>query len=261
MSGSFDDQGNLEIGDGRLVCCFGKKGSGKSILALMLFLSYPGDKLVIDVARDDGPMGPDVVTLQGSVDTLPASWPEDQRKFDQDGRPLPMTVRFLPDGGSATFLEDCDHVLGLAYAHSEREKAAGRIGVCALVHEIGRVAPANMRMPSLSRIFDHSRHAKFSLIMCGPRSKTIDPRVIQQADVVYVFELQSAADRLRISENIGWDRRAFDEDVEELKAHEYLRYDAREPKPDGDEQDMRLTSWPALPEDVVKETRRRAGLV
>lgn len=263
VSGSFDDAGQLDIGDGRLILCVGKKRSGKSIMGLLLFQSYPGDKVVIDVAKDDGPMGPDVVELRGTVDTLPTTWPEDQRKQDQDGRPLPMTLRYAPDAGSPTFAEDMDHVIGLAVAQGDRERAAGRIGTCILVHEIGRVAPANRTQPHMSRVLNHNRHSRVSAIMCGPRPKTIDPLVVQQADVIYIFALESKADRQRLAENMDWPEPDLAADLAALRAHEYLRLDTNEEKPDPDstEPDLRLTSWPALPGDVVGEVRRRAGLV
>lgn len=262
MSGSFDDDGTLDIGDGRLILCVGKKRSGKSVMGLMLFDSYPGDKVVIDVAKDDGPMGEGIVQLHGSVDSLPASWPEDQRRYDEDGRPLPMTLRYAPDAGSSTFLEDMDHVIGLAVAQGERERAAGRIGTCILIHEVGRVAPANRTQPAMSRVLNHNRHSRVTAIMCGPRPKTIDPLVVQQADVIYIFALESKADRQRLAENMDWPLDDLTADLLALRRHEYLRLDTNEdpPEPGSTEEDQRLTSWPALPADVVTEVRRRAGL-
>jgi hypothetical protein len=76
----------------------------------------------------------------------------------------------------------------------------------------------------------------------------MDPLVLGQSDVMYVFELQTKPDRERIAGTIGWDLRAFDAAVLELGPHEYLRYDANEPKPDSeDDEDLRLIHFPALP--------------
>jgi len=51
MSGSFNSSGQLEIGDGRIITCFGKKRSGKSVMGKLLLASYPGDKMVIAANR------------------------------------------------------------------------------------------------------------------------------------------------------------------------------------------------------------------
>src|SRR5882762_8217282 len=108
MPGTFDQRGALIIADGRIISCFGKKKSGKSIMGTLLFRGYPGDRVVIDVAGDDGPMGPDVIELKGNVTDLPRKWPEAQRKDKER-----MTLRYVPDPGSPTKLEDVDAIIGL----------------------------------------------------------------------------------------------------------------------------------------------------
>lgn len=256
MSGSFDGRGQLVIGDGRIISCIGKKRSGKSVLALMLFRAYPRDRIVIDVARDDGPMGPGIIELTGRVDDLPRSWPEHRR---EDGKP--MTLRYVPDPGSATEQEDMDAVVGLAMHHGN---------CCVLIHEIGRLARSNRTPPHMRRLLNHNRHSKVTAIFCGPRPITIDPLVIAQSDLVFTFDVPNRNDRDRIAENIGWDKDAFSEGVSSLKRHEYLRYDANEEKPDDEDPeaaDVRLVHFPALPEESVKATlewahdiRPRSGL-
>jgi hypothetical protein len=251
---TFDRRGELDPSRHVIIVCCGKKKSGKSVMGLLIFRSYPYDKVVIDVAGDDGPWGPDVVELHGTAEDLPRRWPEHLRKTDSAGHPLPMILRYVPDPGSPTFLEDMDTVVGLVLAHGKRT------GHCmALVHEMGRLCPANRTPPHTSRLLEHNRHNNASAIFCGPRSQDIDPLLLMQADLIYTFELQGKADRQRIAENIGWDPPEFSAAVHDLGVHEHLRFDANEPKPASEnDPDMRLVHCPALPADVVAETLRWA---
>ena len=251
MSGSFDSRGQLVISDGRVVFATGKKRSGKSVLARLLFDSYGGDRVVLDVAGNDGPSGPGVIDLHGTVDTLPVEWPEELRP--DDGRS--MTLRYVPNFESPTRIEDMDHVVGLALKQGKALHDRGRVGAALLIHEVGVVAPAGQTRPHMRRALMHNRHNYLTLIMCGPRPQTIDPLVLQQSDLVYVFELMNPADRRRIAETIGWDPRDFDMAVQDLAVHEYLRFDANEDKPEEGQPDMRLVHFPALPSDVLREQK------
>ena len=129
-----------------------------------------------------------------------------------------------------------------------------------VIHEIGRAWPAGRTPAAAKRVVNHSRHHALTVIACGPRSLTVEPLVIGQADLVYTFELQQPADRRRIAENIGWDPGDFDAAVHDLGLHEYLRFDAREPKPEqeGDE-DHRLVHFAALPPDVAEQAIKWAA--
>lgn len=232
---SFNAKGELDT-TGLIVSCWGKKKSGKSKMGLLFFQSYPYDRIVIDINGDDGPHK-DVIELHGHAGDLPQSWPEDLRKDDQ-----PMTLRYNPDTGSPTFLEDVDAVLAMAWR-------TGR--VCVLIHEVGLVAPAGKTPPHMKRILQSNRHRNLTLILCGPRTVTTDPYVLLQSDLVYVFEMPNAKDRERVCENIGWDRADFDAAVHELGPHEYLQFDANESKPEEGAPDLRLISMPALDRDIV----------
>ena len=251
MSGSFDSRGRMEVRDGLIILTVGKKRSGKSVLARLLADSYPGDLMVLDVAGDDGPKGPDVITLHGTVDTLPTRWPEERRP--EDGRR--MVLRYVPDAGSPTWAEDMDHVVGMALQQGRRLRSRGRVGAALLIHEVGVVAPAGQTRPHMRRALMHNRHNGLTLIMCGPRPQTIDPLVLQQSDLVYVFELLNPSDRKRLAETIGWAPADFDEAVRDLGPHEYLRFDANEQKPEEGQRDMRLVHFPALPADVLREQK------
>lgn len=254
MAGSFRPDGSLDTSTGLVIVCVGKKKSGKSVMGTLLARSYPGDVVALDVAGDDGPMPPakdtwmsgdlkpDLVhELTGTVDELPARWPEHLREAPHQR----MILRYVPDPGSPTFAEDMDAVVALAYSH-------GRC--CLLVHEMGVLAPAGRVQPHTKRVLMHNRHRQLTIIGCMPRPKGIDPLVLGQADLVYTFEVPQAMDCERIAEVIGWPAKDFADGVHELGPHEYLRFDANEAKPANDEQDTRLMWFPALPEDVVVNT-------
>ena len=251
---TFDARGELDPARGVIVSCFGKKHSGKSIMALLIARSYPYDIAVLDIAADDGPMPHkpgegthDVVEIHGTVEDLPRQWPEHLRREDR-----PMIVRYVPDAGSSTFLEDMDAVVGMAFAHSGNPRPA-----MLLVHEVGVLAPANRTPAHTRRVLMHNRHRKLTVAFCGPRPMDIDPLVVAQADLVYTFELNNPDDRQRIAKNIGWSARDFDTAVEGLGRHEYLRYDHNEEKPaNPDDEDLRLIHFDALPEDVVADVER-----
>ncbi len=256
---TFTDDGGIDPTRGVIITCVGKKRSGKSIMGLLFFRAYPGDKVVIDVAGDDGPVGEDVVTIEGQgfwkgapggrreydPGDLPMSWPDHLRDGEK-----PMIVRYVPDPRSETYLMDMDHIVGLAMAHQD----------CAiLVHEIQALAPAGQTPPNMRRLLMHNRHQRITAIFCGPRSQTIDILVLQQSDLIYTFELQGVEDRKRIAENIGWNVREFDAAVLDLGRHEHLVFDANVDKPQYEEEDTRLVHMGAVPPDEVEKIKRWAA--
>lgn len=252
--GTFGPDGSIDPTRGVIIFCAGKKGSGKSILGMLFFKNYPMDRVVIDVAGDDGPIGPDVITIEGNAETwggVPPVWPEWRREYDSNGRKKPMTLRYAPDGGSATFLDDVDLVVGMTLAHKTP---------CALlIHEIGVVAPSGRTRPHMRRALMHNRHnSATTLILCGPRTMAVDTLVLQQSDLVFIFETKNLADRKRVAESIGWDVNDFHRAVLELGPHECLRYDDNEAPPEADEEDFRLVHMDALPLDVVDAVERWA---
>jgi hypothetical protein len=245
VSGSFDDQGRLDIGDGKIVSCFGKKRSGKSVMGRLYLATFPGDTMVIAANHDDGPFadpkgerGRPVHMIRGTAESIPRKWPEHLRQDKE-----PICLRIQVDPGSDTFLEDQDQAVALALRHP---------GTAILVHEIGLLAPANRVPPHTRRLLHANRHTRTTAIFCGPRTLTTDALVIGQSDVVHTFELAVPQDRKRIAENIGWSPLDFDWQVEQLGPHEYLRFDANESKPEEGQEDQRLIHFEALPVEVVR---------
>lgn len=242
---TFSPNGEIDPNRGVIITCIGKKRSGKSVMGLLYFRAYPYDKIVIDVAGDDGPTGPDVITLAGTKETLPSRLPTWRR----DGN-KPLIYRYVPDPGSDTMLEDMDHVIGLALDH-------GRC--CVLVHEIGVLAQAGRTPRNTRRLLMHNRHnGATTAIFCGPRRLNVDPLVCAQADLVYVFELQGENDRTQIAQDIGWNPREFSELVHDLGPHEHLLFDANVSK-SREGPDTRLQIREALPLAVVQDVEKWAA--
>lgn len=245
-TGTVSAAGTIDPSAGVVIVCVGKKGSGKSVMGLRYCKAYPGDRLIIDVAGDDGPVGEDVWEMRGRADELPLRWPELPRDGDR-----PMTIRYVPDAGSPTFLADVDTALGIAIDRGE---------CLVLVHEMGRVFPSGRPLPNAQRLLQHGRHnGATTLVACGPRSQGIDRLLLQQADLIYVFELQGKDDRDTIADNIGWDKKAFDAAVGKLQRYEHLLFDANIPAPVDGEADTRLRHLGALPAKEVEATLRWAA--
>jgi hypothetical protein len=239
------DNGKIDPSKGSIISIFGRMRSGKSVMGLTLFRSSPGDRIVLDVAGDDGPEGEDILELEGQKDDLPAKWPEWRRDGDK-----PMTLRYVPDPGSPTYLEDMDAVVGLALARGE---------CCLLVHEVLELAPAGRTPPNTRRALGQGRHkGATTQIYCGPRTQGINPLVIAQSDLVYCFELKKADDRDVIADNIGWDKREYSELVVGLRPYEHLVYDQNVPAPEPGADDDRLAIYQPLPAAQVESTLRWA---
>lgn len=242
---SFDKDGNPDWSKGVIATCFGKKRSGKSVMGQVLFDAYPYDRVVISANSGDGPhVDPkkDVFALRGTVDTLPPEWPEELRR---DGRR--MTLRFEPDTGSPTMLEDCDHVLGMVRRHRD---------TALLVHEVGLIAPSGKVPPHMKRLLYTNRHDGVSMILCGPRPINVDPLVLGQSDLIYVFELPIDADRARVAEMVGLKKDELAEAIDDLGPHEYLLFDTNADKPADGEPDLRFMHCDALPREVVEHALR-----
>lgn len=217
------------------VAVIGKKGSGKSVLAKLFWSTWPGDRLVIDVTGDVG-------AEEGTrtIDELPTRWPQ-QRAEGGMGRKERTSLRYVPDPGSATYLDDMDRALGLAYQHGS---------TLVWVDEMGELFPANRTPPWARRALQQGRHRRLSLVMAGPRPIDVDPLVMAQADLVYCFRLPNPNDQRRVADLIGWPPKDFAAINTQLGPHDFLEYDASTSE---------LTIYPPLPAEVVAQLTRKGG--
>ncbi len=207
----------------------GKKGSGKTELAKVLFDSYPYDRILVD------PNG-DIERPEEAEDLeppIPSRWPGYLFADDPERRRERRTLYYMPDFKDPQFAEDLDRVCGLAYSHRR---------TCLFVDEAHEAAPSTKTPPHMRRNLRQGRHHELTQIFATPRAKTVDPLMISNADWVYVFKLPNPDDRKRVAENTGIDPKVFDEGVHALGQYEYLRYDAGANGGEGE-----WKHYPALP--------------
>jgi hypothetical protein len=191
------------------VSIFGRKGEGKSVLARRLWDTWPKDEFVIDVTKDA--LTPRDV--DHTYDFVPDVWPERLREDE------PVRIRYVPDMRSATYLDDLDRAVGFACRNR---------GSMLWIDEIGVVSRVNRTGPNMNHLLNQGRHDRMTTVFCGPRPINVDPLVLHQSDVVYVFKLPNPNDRRRIADSCGIDPRTLDEAVHALGDHEFLRWDGTE---------------------------------
>ena len=212
------------------VTILGRKGSGKSVLAERFWRSYPGDRLVLDPTGDVD-AGDDAEKL---TVPLPSRWP---RRLD-DKR---STLRFVPDMGAPTYVDDMDRAVGLAFIK----------GKCLLwVDEVGELTNAHNTPPHVRRLLHQSRHRRISMLFCGPRPLDINPLVMSQADYLAVFRLPNPADRKRVADVAGLDLDTLEDALADAtaKEHGYIWIDQRTEE---------TLVMPPLPHRTPKPTGRR----
>jgi hypothetical protein len=209
------------------VSIWGKKGSGKSVMARRLWDTWPGDEFCIDVCADA--LGPGDVDQ--SYTFVPDVWPERVREDE------PVRIRYVPDSRSATYYDDLDRAVGFA---------SRRKGSLLWIDEIGVVSRVNRTGPNMNHLLMQGRHDRMSVLFCGPRPINVDPLVLHQSDYVYVFLLPNPNDRRRVADSCGIDPKTLDAAVHVLGDHEYLRWDGRE-----------LVHFPPLPMKRARPPRSR----
>jgi hypothetical protein len=197
------------------VLCVGRKGSGKSQLAQVLWLSYRGDRLCID------PTGDVAQALGGMKGTrvihggyAPTRWP----RYEDEGR---CTIIYVPvRKANPSWRKQVDSWIGLADYQG---------GVCIWVDEVGLITKAQNCPDSYGDCLQTGRHRGTSLVQCCPRPKDIDPLVPGQADYIYVFDLPQIADKQRIAEIGGYPTSLIEAGVQALGPYEHLRLDTTAP--------------------------------
>jgi hypothetical protein len=204
------------------VAIFGRKGQGKSELAHYYWAAFPGDRICIDITGDVWTKHPVEGAIKWgyggsdpSLEGLPSRFPTPDVNFD--GTRERVTVFYKPDPGSATYKNDIDHAIGLAYAHE---------GCMCWVEEIAEVAPASKTFAHMRRALHQGRHQRLNLLMTGPRPKDINVLCLANADIVACFDLPNPDDRKRVADSVGLPQAVVDDAIASLKDHEYFAYTA-----------------------------------
>jgi len=192
----------------------GRKGTGKSELSYRLWESWDGDRVVIDYTGDFYDRHEAQELAAGTRPYDPEAWDPYRRGEGEDR----VSMRFLPDHADPDAVKTIDDVVGLAYDHKY---------TLLVVEEMGEVAPVHKTQPNMRRLLNMSRHSPMWTIFNGPRPQAVDPLVLANADVVYVFDLPQPRDRRRVADLIGWDPNDFDLAVAELPDHGFLQYVAK----------------------------------
>ena len=191
----------IDTDQNQIIACFGRKGSGKSAAARMLYRHWPAaDKVVIDVNGDADP-GEDARRITGDP---PARLP------DRGEHGEPVNLWYVADPTRPTYRDDLDRAIRLALFPRDRRTLLW-------VDEIGEVTQANKTPPHLRTLLQQSRHFDASAILCGPRPINVDPLCIAQADRVLIFDLPNPRDRERVADVIGWPPAAFEKACRQVR--------------------------------------------
>jgi hypothetical protein len=184
-----------------IISCFGRKGSGKSNAAELIYDSYPHDKAVIDVTGDANPVGAELIT-----DPLPKAFP--RRELTDPDKPL--NLRYRADTMSPTLHEDLDKAVGtFGLFPADRKKLLW-------VDEVAVLTKANKTGPHLRTLLLGSRHfGPASAIFCGPRPLDIDTLVLAQSDYVFIYDLPAVQDREKVALTIGYPVQKFHQEHDE----------------------------------------------
>lgn len=212
------------------VAVIGRKRSGKSELAWALFNSYPFDRVLVD-PNGDLKVGPTVEDIEAPIPSRWPSWPT----TEPHRAPKRRTLRFVPNYLDPAVYEDIDRVVGLAFGH---RRTMLFVDECHVAAPAGQMA----KHPHMARALRQQRHAELSMILANPRALTVDPLVIAQADLTYIFKLPNPADRKRVAECIGYDPADLSAAIDALGQYEYLCYDVTTDE---------LTHYPPLPKSLI----------
>lgn len=201
------------------VAVFGGTGSGKSILAQVMYRSLPVKwwKLIIDIT--DSIIEPNALTFYD-----PAEIPWDKA----------YNLRFVPD--IDVDLEEQINILYLNVFYH---------GVCWVwLDEANEITSAHRTAFGLRKILLQGRKAYVGHLSCTPRPADISRSIINQAQYIIVFTLVDFDDRIRVARIIGMQPDEFDDHMKQLGEHEYLFYDVSE---------RSLYRVPAVPLEIVEK--------
>lgn len=195
---------DLEIeSDYAFVTFLGKRQWGKSHAARLYFDAYPFDRVVFDPNNDIAPEA-DWITIRRVPEDLATTGLEKREEalpLTSGTDPARVTVHYVPILSDPHWREDLDRLLLAVFEHQ---------WVCLWIDEVVKVAKANQTLPSMDLILHQFAHQHLVVLLCGPRPVDIDPLVITQADLLYLYRLRGVQDRRRLAELLGVDLSELD---------------------------------------------------
>lgn len=215
-----------------IIFACGKKGSGKSYFNGLIYRSWPGDKLAIDV-NGHAYVGDDAERVSWS-DGIPSRWPE--QSVAPGERRRPRNLHYVANPSAHSYREDLDLALQPVLFPADHP-------VMLWAGEVGELTPHSTSGPNMRRLLMQNRHHKVTALFDAPRPIGVDPLVLAQANLVAVYRTPNPSDRKRIADSIGVAPKTFDEVCVETWRqgdHWFVLYNA--------DQD-RLYSMPPLPAD------------
>lgn len=182
------------------IAIFGGTGTGKSILAQVLYRSLPlkWHKVIVDIT--DSIIEPSALTFYD-----PTKIPWDKA----------WNLRYVPDINAD--LEEQINLLYLSVFYH---------GACWVwLDEANEVSTAHRTAFGIRKVLLQGRKAYVGHISCTPRPADISKSIVTQAQYLITFPLVDFDDRLRMARYIGMTADEFDLMINQLGSHEYLFYD------------------------------------
>lgn len=202
-----------------IISAFGMKKSGKSHLNGLLYQSWPGDKLAIDV-NGNAYVGPDAVRVKPGPDgKMPGRWPRGDQVPGE--RRKPQNLHYVANPASPTFRDDLDRAVGMALFPQDHK-------VLLWAGEVGELTPNSKSAPHMRMALMQNRHYNVFGLFDAPRPMNVDPLVLAQSDLVAIFRLPNPDDRKRIADSIGFEPKRFDAEYQRCMArgaHWFLLWD------------------------------------
>jgi hypothetical protein len=201
------------------IAVFGGTGTGKSILAQVLYRSLPTNwhKLIIDVTD--------------SIDEPTALTFYDPEKIPWNDA---WGLRYVPD-----IDVDLEQQINALYYNAFYH------GACWIwLDEANEVTTAHHTAAGLRKVLLQGRKAYVGHVSCTPRPADISKSIVTQAQYLITFALVDYDDRIRVARYIGMSTDEFDEAIGALGEHEYLMYDVA---------NRDLYQVPPVPKDIVND--------
>jgi hypothetical protein len=191
-------------GEPQIISSWGMKGSGKSHLNGLLYQSWPGDKLAIDV-NGHAYVGPDAKRVNHDAEgRVPNRWPREDRVPGEKRRP--QNLHYVANPASPTYRDDLDRAVAMALFPQDHP-------VCVWAGEVGELTPNSHSQPHMAQLLMQNRHFKITGLFDGPRPMNVDIKVLAQSNLVAIFRLPNPADRKRVADTVGFDPKRFDEEA------------------------------------------------